>query len=251
MPIKLTAAEFIKRLKAYQSAAERKKYVRYFPEDKDFIGVRMGQVFELAKEFIDMPVNEIEKLMESPIHQARAGAMSIMGKSAASKKRPEGRLKELYDLYLRRHDRVNSWDLVDLAAYHVIGRYLEDKPRAVLYKLAKSKKWYERRTAIVATAHFIRLGEVEDTFKIAELLLKDKEDPSSSPSDFLGTSLVHKGAGWMLRAAGDVDRPRVLKFLDQHAAAMPRTMLRYAIEKLDKKQGNGIWGWGSNWLRSL
>lgn len=235
MPSKLTAAEFIKRLKSHASAAERKKYVRYFPEDKDFICVRMGQVFALAKEFIDMPVGEIEKLMESEIHEARAGAMSIMGKSAASKKRPEDGLKELYDLYLRRHDRVNRWDLVDLAAYHVIGRYLEDKPRAVLYKLAKSKKWYERRTAIVATAHFIRLGEVEDTFKISELLLKDKEDPSSS-SDFLGTSLVHKGAGWMLRAAGDVNRPRLLKFLDQHAATMPRVMLRYAIEKLDKRQ---------------
>jgi 3-methyladenine DNA glycosylase AlkD len=133
-------------------------------------------------------------------------------------------LKELYELYIRRHDRINSWDLVDLAAYHVVGRYLENKPRKVLYNLAKSKKWYERRTAIVATAHFIRNGEVEDTFKIAELLLKDEHD------------LVHKGAGWMLRYAGDLDRARLLAFLDEHAAKMPRVMLRYAIEKLDKKQ---------------
>lgn len=223
MTDKLTAAEFLRRLKAKASAAERKKYARYFPDDNDFIGVRMGAVFALAKEFIDMPEGEIEKLMESPIHEARAGALSIMGKSAASKKAAEGRLKELYDLYLRRHDRINSWDLVDLAAYHVVGRYLENKPRAPLYKLAKSKKWYERRTAIVATAHFIRNGEVDDTFKISELLLNDKED------------LVHKGTGWMLRYAGDVDRQRLLKFLDRHAAKMPRVMLRYAIEKLDKK----------------
>jgi 3-methyladenine DNA glycosylase AlkD len=171
-----------------------------------------------------MPVAEIEKLLESPIHEARAGAMSIMGKSAASKKAAESRLKELYDLYLRRHDRINTWDLVDLAAYHVVGRYLEDKPRKALYQLAKSKKWYERRTAIVATAHFIRKAEVEDTFKIAELLLGDNED------------LVHKGAGWMLRYAGDMDRARLLAFLDRHAAKMPRVMLRYTIEKLDKKQ---------------
>ena len=224
MVAKPTSAEFLRRLKALASAAERKKYVRYFPDDKDFIGVRMGAVFALAKEFVDMSVTEIEMLLESEIHEARAGAMSIMGKSAASKKATESRLKELYDLYLRRHDRINSWDLVDLAAFHVVGRYLEGKPRKVLYKLAKSKKWYERRTAIVATAHFIRNSEVEDTFKIAELLLGDKED------------LVHKGAGWMLRYAGDVDKPRLLAWLDERAAKMPRVMLRYAIEKLDKNQ---------------
>ena len=225
MASKLTAAEFLRGLKAKASAAERKKYQRYFPDDyKEFIGVRMGTVFTLAKEFIEMPVGEIEKLLASPIHEARAGALSIMGKSAASKKAPAGRLKELYNLYMRRHDRINNWDLVDLAAYHVVGRYLEDKPRKPLYKLAKSKKWYERRTAIVATAHFIRQGDVDDAFKISELLVGDEHD------------LVHKGAGWMLRFAGDADRPRLLKFLNQHAASMPRVMLRYAIEKLDKKQ---------------
>lgn len=223
MATKLTAAEFLRRLKAKASAAERKKYKRYFPDSGEFIGVRMGAVFALAKEFIDMPVSEIETLLESEIHEARAGAMSIMGKSGASKKAPE-RLKELYELYLRRHDCINSWDLVDLAAHQVVGRYLEDKPRKPLYKLAKSKKWFERRTAIVATAHFIRNGDVEDTYAIAESLLKDTEP------------LVHKGAGWMLRYAGDVDRPRLLAWLDKHAAHMPRVMLRYTIEKLDKKQ---------------
>lgn len=233
MPAKLTAAEFLKRLKAHQSNTELKKYERYFPDAyQEFIGVRMGTVFGLAKEFIEMPVGEIEKLMESPIHEARAGAMSIMGKSAASKKASAGRLKELYDLYLRRHDRVNGWDLVDLAAYHVVGRYLEEKPRAVLVKLAKSKKWYERRTAIVATAHFIRRGDVEDTFKIAALLLKDDHD------------LVHKATGWMLRAAGDADRPRLLAFMQQHAAGMPRAMLRAAIEKLPKVQRERYLGMG-------
>jgi 3-methyladenine DNA glycosylase AlkD len=226
---KLTAAQFVKQLKTYRSDAELKKYERYFPVDKrsgdKFIGVRMGQVFTLAKEFIEMPADEIEKLMESPLHEIRAGAMSIMGQSAKSKNCPEARLKELYDLYLRRHDRVNNWDLVDLAAHHVIGRYLSDKPRKVLTYLARSQNEWERRTAILATAHFIlKLKETDDTFKIAEILVKDEAE------------FVAKAVGWMLRAAGGVDRERLLKFLDKHGAEMPRTALRNSIEHLDKEQ---------------
>src|SRR5262245_54551781 len=170
-----TAVEFVKKLKTFQSAAELKKYERYFPlgkrqPDDEFAGVRMGHVFETAKGFIDMPVEEIEKLMESSIHEVRAGALSIMGKSASVKNVSPERLKELYDLYLRRHDRINNWDLVDLAAHHVVGRYLADKPRKILYKLAGSKSPWERRTAILATAHFImKLKEVDDTFATAEI----------------------------------------------------------------------------------
>jgi 3-methyladenine DNA glycosylase AlkD len=130
-------------------------------------------------------------------------------------------LKELHDLYIRRHDRVNDWDLVDLAAYFVVGKYLEDKPRKVLYKLARSKNMWERRTAIVATAHFIRQGDVDDTFKIAEMLVRDDED------------LVNKGTGWMLRYAGDKDRAKLVAFLDKFAAVMRRVLLRYSIEKFD------------------
>jgi 3-methyladenine DNA glycosylase AlkD len=184
----------------------------------------MGDVFAVSKGHIDMPVAEIEKLMESPIHEIRAGALSIMGQCAKSKKCSGDRLKELYDLYIRRHDRINNWDLVDLAAHHVVGRYLADKPRDILYKLAKSKNQWERRTAIVATAHFIlKQKQVDDTFAIAELLVADGED------------LVNKGTGWMLRTAGDVDRTRLLEFLERHAKTMPRVSLRYSIEKLDKK----------------
>jgi len=113
--------------------------------------------------------------------------------------------------------------LVDLAALHLTGRYLFDKPRAILYKLAKSKDVWERRIAIISTTYFIRQGDVDDTFKIAEMLVRDKHD------------LVHKGTGWMLRFAGDKDKKRLLAFLDQYAAVMPRTLLRYSIEKLDKK----------------
>jgi 3-methyladenine DNA glycosylase AlkD len=232
MATKLTATEFTKRLKALQSDDELRKILRYFPlkgdkqpKDDYFIGVKMGNVFALGKEFSDMPVGEIENLMESPIHEVRAGAMSIMGQCAKGKKCSPERLKDLYDLYIRRHDRINNWDLVDLASYYVVGKYLEDKPRDILYKLASSKNMWERRSAILATAHFIlKQKQTDDTFAIAELLLKDKED------------LVHKGTGWMLRTAGDKDRKRLLEFLDEHAATMPRVLLRYSIEKLDKQQ---------------
>jgi 3-methyladenine DNA glycosylase AlkD len=231
MPSTTTAAQFIKRLRASSSPAEAQKSLRYFKSGKGeygegdkFIGVRMGDVFNLAKESLEMPLAEIEKLLESSIHEARAGALSIMGQIARRKKTPEARRKELFDLYIRRHDRVNNWDLVDLGALYVVGIHLLDKPRAILYKLARSKNMWERRTAIVSTGQFIRKGEVDDTFKIAEMLLKDDQD------------LIHKGTGWMLRAAGQVDRRQLLKFLDKHAATMPRTLLRYAIEKFDQKQ---------------
>jgi 3-methyladenine DNA glycosylase AlkD len=185
--------------------------------------VRMGQVFSLAKEFQEMSLSEIEKLLESPIHEVRTGAVSIMDFQARNKKASAERKKELFDLYLRRHDRINNWDLVDRSAPHVVGGYLSDKPRKVLYKLARSKNVWERRTAIASTWYFIRQGDIDDTFKLAELLLSDGHD------------LIHKAAGGWLREAGKRDRQRLLDFLGQHAAKMPRTFLRYAVERLDKK----------------
>jgi len=224
-----TAKRFIQQLKTYQSPIEREKIQRYFKtpskgEADQFIGVRMGQVFSLVKEFMAMTPVEIEKLLESKIHEVRAGACSIMDKQARSKKTSPERRKELYDLYLRRHDRINNWDLVDVCAIHVVGGYLFDGPRKILYQLARSKNMWERRTSIVSTAYFIRKGDLDDTYKIAEMLMGEKED------------LVHKATGWMLRFAGDKDRPRLLKFLDKHAATMPRVSLRYSMEHLEKKQ---------------
>ena len=228
---RIDARQFVKRLEAHRSPDELKKYHRYFEFDEDqpgkgdvFMGVRMGQVFALAKEFMDMPLDEVEKLLESPIHEVRVGGVSIMDFQARNKKTPESRRKELYDLYLRRHDRINSWDLVDRSAPHVIGGYLFNKPRKTLYKLARSKQMAERRTAIVSTLYFIGKGDVADALRIAELLLKDDQD------------LIHKATGWALRYAGDKDRQKLISFLNNHAAAMPRVALRYAIEHLDKKQ---------------
>ncbi len=227
----ITAKLFIEKLKPYQSDTELKKIQRYFKtgegeygEGDQFMGVKMGQLFALAKEFEAMPIGEIEKLLQSPVHEIRAGAVSIMDKASRNKKISPGRLKEFYELYMRRHDRINNWDLVDLGCLYMTGSYLFDKPRKVLYKLARSKNIWERRTAILTTCYFLRKGETDDTFKIAEMLLKDKED------------LVHKATGWMLRFAGDKDRKKLLAFLNDNAAVMPRTLLRYSIEKLDKKQ---------------
>ncbi len=233
MTADMNAERFVERLEAHRSPEQLKKYHRYFTFDESqpdasdqFIGVPMGRVFELAKEFIHMPPDQIEKLLESPIHEVRAGGCSIMSKQATDKRTPESRKKELFDLYLRRHDRINDWDLVDLGAYKVVGSYLFDfdKPRDILYKLARSPNIWERRTAIVSTAHFIRQGDTDDTFKIAEMLLNDDQD------------LIHKATGWMLRAAGGADHHKLVNFLDIHAATMPRTALRYAIEHFDKEQ---------------
>ncbi|HKZ66954.1 MAG TPA: DNA alkylation repair protein [Chitinophagaceae bacterium] len=231
LPKENNAKQFIERLKTYQSDDELKKIQRYFKSGKGeygegdkFIGVKMGQLFALAKEFTGMPVNEIEKLLESPIHEVRAGAVSIMDKESRNKKITAGRLKEFYDLYMRRHDRINNWDLVDLGCLHMTGSYLFDKSHAGLYKLARSKNTWERRSAILSTCYFIRQGDLADTFKIAEMLVNDKED------------LIHKATGWMLRFAGDKDPQKLLGFLNKYASTMPRTLLRYAIEKLSQKQ---------------
>jgi 3-methyladenine DNA glycosylase AlkD len=229
-PEAIDAKRFIERLKALQSARELEKIQRYFKSEKGeygegdiFMGVRMGSLFKLSEEFIDMAPKEIEKLLESPVHEVRAGAVSIMNKKGRNKKTTDAERKELYDLYIRRHDRINNWDLVDLGAAFVIGRYLFDKPRKILYKLACSKNIWERRTAIVSTSYFIRNKQLDDTFEIAALLVEDEHD------------LIHKAAGGWVREAGKQDKKKLLAFLDRHAATMPRTFLRYAIEHFDRK----------------
>ncbi len=202
---KLHAAEFAKRLGKVE-------------------GIPMGKIFALAKEFIGMPPAEIEKLLENPRHEMRVGAVSIMDWKARARKTSEAERKSLFDLYIRRHDRIDTWDLVDRSAPYVVGGYLAGKPRKILYKLARSANPHERRTAIVSTYFFIRQNELDDTFAIAEILVNDKEE------------VVQKAVGSWVREAGKRDPQRLLKFLDNHAATMPRIILRYAIEKLSKSQ---------------
>jgi 3-methyladenine DNA glycosylase AlkD len=185
-------------------------------------GLRMRDVFALAKEFTDLPLGEIEALLAHPSHEVRVGAVSVMDFQARRQRTPESRRRELFELYLRRHDRIDNWDLVDRSAPYVVGGYLADKPRDVLYELARSANVWERRTAIVSTYYFLRRGETHDTFAIAEILVDDTHD------------LIQRAVGGWIREAGKRDPKRLLAFLDEHAAAMPRTALRYAVEHLDK-----------------
>ena len=200
----------------------------FLSELKDLIPTRgnapMGKIFALAKSYVGTPLKEIKSLLKSPSHEARVGAVSIMDFEARDKKVSPERKKELYELYIKNHDYIDTWDLVDRAAPYVVGGYLSDKPRDILYTLARSHKPMERRTAIVATYYFIRQNDIEDTFKVAELLVTDKDD------------LVQKAVGGWLREAGKRDSKKLLSFLNTHAAKMPRTMLTYAIEKLPPAQ---------------
>ena len=232
--VERTAASFIAALEASQSDAELAKIGRYFKSgDGDygagdrFIGVRMGAVFALAKQFAGMDLDQIEALLDSDIHEARGGAVSIMSKQFALKGTSAGRREDLAQLYLRRHDRINNWDLVDLGAHQVLGAWLVERKRDVLYVLAKSENLWERRSAMFATMAFVRRGDLDDVFAIAELLVGDRED------------LIHKVVGGMLREAGKHDRGRLAGFLERHRRTMPRVMLRYAIEHFSPEERAG------------
>ncbi len=220
-----TAKDFIDELTKFKSEKEADKLERFFKgndgKTKAF-GIKFGDVFKTAKSFKKMSLAEVNKLLDSDYYEIRMGAVSIMDFKARENKLSDEERKELYDLYLERHDRLNNWDFVDRGSYNIIGRYLEDKPRDILYELAKSEDVWERRTAIVSTYHFIKQGDLDDTFKIAEILVNDTHD------------LMNKAVGSWLREAGKKNEDKLKKFLDKHASTMPRVTLRYAVQKLDK-----------------
>ncbi|KPE50258.1 DNA alkylation repair protein [Chryseobacterium indologenes] len=226
----MTAKEFIERLSSFKDEKEIDKVKKFFKGNDGVtrhFGVRFGNVFNTAKEFSTMPLEEINKLLDSEFYEVRMGAVSIMDFQAANKKISGEMKKELFDLYLKRHDRLNNWDFVDRGARNIIGEYLIDKPRAILYTLAESADPWERRTAIVSTHAFIRRNDVEDTFAIAEILVHDPDE------------LVNKAVGSWIREAGKKAPERHHSFLDRYVKTMPATTFSYAIEKLDpeiKKQ---------------
>ncbi|HTE25494.1 DNA alkylation repair protein [Flavitalea sp.] len=219
------AEEFVEQLTflASQKASKNSKFFSDDNPDNKFLGVRMADIFLLAKHHMQMPIEEIQKLLNNDFYEVRVGAVSIMDFEARNKKISEEQKKALYQLYIKHHDRINNWDMVDRSAPFVVGGYLFDKSRAPLYKLAKSKNVWERRTAIVSTYFFIRQNDLDDTFKIAEILVHDKHD------------LINKAVGSWVREAGKRDEARLLGFLDKYGKTMPRVTLRYAIEKLDNK----------------
>ncbi|MGV9193695.1 DNA alkylation repair protein [Microbacterium sp. MC2] len=218
-------------LRAHASPVEAAGLARYFKtgpgeygEGDRFLGLHLSTVSAIAKENLGLPVAELERLLESPYHEVRTTALSIMHQEASRARTVEARRAELFELYLRRHDRINNWDLVDLACRWVVGGYLMDKPRDILYRLARSANVWERRTAMVSCWTFIRAGQAHDAVAIAEILVDDPHD------------LIRKATGWMLRSIGEVDPPVLVAFLDRHAASMPRTTLRYAIEKFPRDE---------------
>jgi 3-methyladenine DNA glycosylase AlkD len=224
--IKLSSQNFLSELKSLDQPRIRQntKFITEKDSANKIMGVVMAELFALAKAFTQLPLKEIEKLLDNDFYEARMGAVCIMDFQARDKKTSPARKKELYDLYINKHERINNWDMVDRSAPYVVGGYLFDKSRNPLYKLARSKNPCERRTAIVATYFFIRQNDVNDTFKIAEMLVKDKDD------------LVNKAVGSWIREAGKRDPEQLFSFLDKHATTMPRVSLRYAVEKLDKNE---------------
>ena len=193
-----------------------------YGEGDVFIGVRVPVTRKVAKDFNGLPLPELECLLHSPIHEERLAALVILVMQAA--KADAITRKAIYDLYLASTKFINNWDLVDVSAPQIVGVYLADKSRKPLYRLAKSAWLWDRRISILATFHFIRDGDFGDTLKIAEMLLADRED------------LMHKAVGWMLREVGKRDVGVLENFLGRHCRVMPRTMLRYAIEKFPERE---------------
>jgi 3-methyladenine DNA glycosylase AlkD len=217
----LTAEHVQNKVRSFGDPAVAKSSARFFKKeqaDQDvFVGLRAATLRLLAKEYRELPLAEVETLLHSDIHEERSLALLILG--LVVHRASDLTRKRVYDFYLAHTQYVNSWDLVDVSAPPLVGAYLVDKSRKPLHGLVRSPMLWERRIAIVATQHFIRLGDFADTLKIAAMLLLDQED------------LIHKAVGWMLREVGKRHQPTLETFLKQHYRKMPRTMLRYAIER--------------------
>ncbi|MDQ5941179.1 MAG: hypothetical protein QG632_905 [Candidatus Dependentiae bacterium] len=189
-----------------------------YAEHDQFLGIKNPVLHELAKEFCNLSLAELEQLIQSPFNEGRLLALFIA--TAQYKKAKAAGREEIYQWYIRNLSQVNNWNLVDASAHLIMGPHVAVHGTAVLFALVKSESLWDRRIAMVATWHFIRLKDTQLTFTIAELLIDDHHD------------LIHKAVGWMLREAGKWNEAGLLAFLDTHAAVMPRTMLRYALEKL-------------------
>jgi len=235
----MTAENVQKELRVFASA-ERKKAVEWFfktgkgqyGEGDIFIGVATPDARRISRKYRDLPFAELQTLIASPIHEERSCALSILvqryekgGERAnrAPRANPEPR-KTILDFYLRNRQYVNNWDLVDCSAHKILGRAIHEglQEVGILDRLAVSDILWERRIAIIATMYFIHKGQLDHTFRLAERLLADRED------------LMHKAVGWMLREAWKKDPAAVEAFLIRHYPQIPRTALRYAIEKMEE-----------------
>jgi 3-methyladenine DNA glycosylase AlkD len=191
-----------------------------YGEGDKFLGIRVPALRKVAKKYRHLNLQEVTKLLKSPFHEIRLLSLFIL--VAHYEKASEHEKREIVNLYLDNTKFINNWDLVDSSAHKILGDYLLSKDKLLLYRLASSTDIWERRIAIIATAKFISKDFFNDTIRLSECLLNDEED------------LIHKAVGWMLREVGKRNLEAELDFLDSHAREMPRTMLRYAIEKFPK-----------------
>jgi 3-methyladenine DNA glycosylase AlkD len=229
MSIAPKASEVRKRLRRLANRQKAEIARRFFKtgpgeygEGDVFLGVRVPELRRLAKEFQDLPLRELGVLLRSEIHEERALALLILVRTY-----PRGSAEEqerIYAFYMDHLRRINNWDLVDLSAEHVAGAFLRDRSKRPLYRLARSGDVWERRVSILATFHYIKRGDFSETLKIAGILLSDEVD------------LIHKAVGWMLREVGKRDLAALEGFLQEHCNQMPRTMLRYAIERFPERK---------------
>ena len=229
MPESLTAAAITRKLRSHANPASVAILQSFFKtgpgqygEGDRFIGVKVPGIRAVCRECRGAPLAEIQKLLRSPIHEERALALVML--VDAFKAGDEPLRRRIYDLYLANTAFINNWDLVDCSAGQIVGGWLRGRSTAPLTRLARSKSLWERRIAMIATFDGIRRGDFDDTFRIADLLLHDEHD------------LIHKAVGWLLREVGKRDGAAERGFLKSRYKTMPRTMLRYAIEKFPEAE---------------
>jgi 3-methyladenine DNA glycosylase AlkD len=193
-----------------------------YGEGDTFLGIPVPEQRKIAKRYVDLSLEDLHELLNSKVHEHRFTALVIL--ISKYRKAEESGKKEIFDFYLRNTENINNWDLVDLSAPRIVGDYLINRERSILYKLAKSDSLWERRISILSTFTFINNNDFEGALNISELLLHDEHD------------LIHKAVGWALREIGKRDQNVEERFLAKHCLHMPRTMLRYAIEKFDEEK---------------
>ena len=218
----MKASEEIRALANKERANHSKKFFKTgkgeYGYGDIFLGVRVPKIRLIAKKNIDISITDMKTLIKSKYHEERLLGLIILV-NKYSKSKDEKDRDQLYNIYVSSFKYVNNWDLVDVTCAHVIGKHLLNKGRSILYTWAKSNDLWTKRIAIVSTHCFIRKNDLQETFKIAKILLNDEHD------------LIHKAVGWMLREAGKKDMEKEEIFLKKHYKTMPRTMLRYAIER--------------------
>jgi len=224
--------ELIAEMKSHANPQKANALQRFFKTGKGeygegdkFLGISVPVQRIIAGKYSELGLNDIQKVLASPIHEMRLTGLFIL-RIKYSKSDPAGK-QEIVKFYLKNTKNINNWDLVDSSASYILGDYLLYKPKNILFKLARSKKIWERRIAIISSGTLIKNSKFDTALSLSEVLLNDKHD------------LMHKAVGWMLREIGNKDMDVLEKFLDQHCSQMPRTMLRYAIEKMPETKRKG------------